>query len=318
MAQPTVGFGEGVAAGALGLGAGAMALKKGGMGRLLHRTPASVSKMTNTALLRSEADQVAKTMSRLSKKELTALNNSKLVQSGMPAERAYQLASRSLSPGEDLVGFLSKNASGFGAAFLEKLGMIPIGTTPPQPNNQAQKLLEKSQKVGTPDDPKGPAYKPLHMMKPKTPGTPDSSSSYSSPVKFGSVARDFFAKLAFNTSVYSGPGWPGRFRQTSGVRPIGEGVAPASSFDERLAGNAHEESPPKSKKLEKKAFRGSGYGDASSHGAWSGNGGRHASVLAFKPIPAASVLDPHIKSGGESDDLVERAKKALMVKKSLA
>lgn len=175
--------------------------------------------------------------------------------------------------------------------FQVKQAMIPttaypVGSTLPE----AQKKLRKTQRIGTPDDP-NMGIKPLNAIKPP---------------KTASVARSFFAKLAFTESMYSGGlSEGGGFRQTSMLQPIGSGVAPASVMDPKLSGSK----PTKLK--EKRAFSASGFGPTSSHGAWDGTGGYDASNP--QPIGAgvapASIMDPKL-SGSRPMKL----KRAAMVK----
>jgi len=168
-----------------------------------------------------------------------------------------------------------------------KSAMIPTSPTMlGAAKNPAAESLAKAQKVGTPDDPNGPKYKALNQVKPTTSGT-QTAVTGSPALKLGSVARDFFAKVAFSASEFSGDTFVFRPQYTSGVRPVGENVEAASVMDPKLSGDA-----PLQK--EKKAFSEAGFGAASSHGAWDGNGGNHASGLHWEDPGPAFVMDPKL------------------------
>lgn len=219
---------------------------------------------------------------------------------GTPAEKSkvYSAVAKKY-PG------LSERSSVPSVAEKAKHAMIP--TTPTMmgaSKNPAMASLAKAQKVGTPDDPNGPKYKALNQVKPATnTATSGTSTSSTSALKLGSVALDLFKKLAFSESSFSGGTFIFRPQYASGVRPVGENAGPASVMDPKLGGEQPSEK-------EKKAFSEAGFGATSQHGAWSGNGGRHASGLAWKDPGPSSVMDP--KLGGESPP--EKYKRALMLK----
>lgn len=316
----------------LGLGAGLMALRRGKVpkGHVVPPVP-RMAPVSEAALRATESKQVQKAMSGLSPQELEMLGKSKMVQAGVPVENAYQMAQASLKPGQSMSDFLAKNASvtGFGSEFLIRLAFMaggdveggedtlvaqvgkpknrmakpamakppekfkvkqaqiptsptPLGTT----GMDAQKKLLKSQKIGTPDDP-NMGIKPLNAIKPPKPITIETTSP-----KVASVARSFFAKLAFSQSQFSGGLSEGRpFRMTSMVQPVGSDVGPAYVMDPKLSGSQ----PAKMK--EKRAFGESGFGPSSITGYGTrGNAGFHAS----NPQPVGSgvessyVMDPKL------------------------
>jgi len=144
------------------------------------------------------------------------MTNPLVSQGGMAPEMALMHIRDSMKPGDKIVDFLARQktpqvTSKIGMAHvsqltlmegpffdeLSKIAMFPTSSTPVGTTGmQAQKKLKKSQKVGTPDDPKGPTYKAMNQFKPpKMPGMP---------------------KVGFATSGFSGPLSMGGFPQASG------------------------------------------------------------------------------------------------------
>ena len=112
------------------------------------------------------------------------------------------------------------------AAPTEKLRVkqanFPTGPSPFKLPNDPAKQLAKAQKVGTPDDPVGPKFKPLNMLK--TPGMTDGTSS--------STSTSSSMKVAFAGTGFGPTGGVFRPRYASLVQPIG---APAlGAFDPQL------------------------------------------------------------------------------------
>lgn len=112
---------------------------------------------------------------------------------------------------------------------LSKISMIPVGpnTLSQQQQNDPAARLAKSQKVGTPDDPKGPKYKPLNMLKPPK------------------VAM----KLAFQTSSFAG----GQLYPSPRANPLPvSGARPPSAVAQdpqlKYSGEAGKDAKCKSKK----------------------------------------------------------------------
>lgn len=193
----------------------------------------------------------------------------------------------------------------------DKLAMIPTNT-PDQ--NKAQKRLEKTQKVGTPDDPNGPKYKGFNMFKPPKMPTTTVATSTSSKMASATPGSNLFAKLAFGQSSFSGDMGYGRFPMVSGM-PAFQNPA-MGSRDPMLKESGNK--PKKLKEIKKQAFTQSGSsGDIRNHGAWSGTGSRGGvSGLAPWQDPPMGAVDPQLKMSGGTGDRLHKFKQALMVKES--
>lgn len=272
--------------------------------------------MSEAQGLAHEAKQVKNWMSSVSPGDMQRLKESKLVQAGMPVEYAYQHAMNSRSAGQSLGDFLAKNAAAMPSKiafmgsdssslsdqvgrskerpkvsvapdpkFRVKQAMIPSSPGPYQTSQRPQNRLAKAQRVGTPDDPNGTQFKPLHMVKPKKPEMP---------------------KVAFTQSSFGPTGGVWRPKYTSVVQPIG--AAPVAIQDPNIkqGGNATPEQVKKASLFPESVF-----GATSMHGAYSGNGGNHASVI--QPIGAdlPIIQDPRLKQGGNATP-----KKAAIIKMS--
>ncbi len=94
--------------------------------------------------------------------------------------------------------------------FQVKSAMIPLGTPKVNPSSPQAKLL-KAQRVGTPEDPKGTQFKPLHMLKPpKVEGV-----ARAQPPKMPGMP-----KVGFDTSQFSGILSEGRFFHPPMMPPL--------------------------------------------------------------------------------------------------
>jgi hypothetical protein len=168
-----------------------------------------------------------------------------------------------------------------------KVAMFPTTPTPMGTTGmQAQKQLMKSQQVGTTDDKNSVQFKPLNQTGTKVPGVANSASG----VK---MAAALMAKWAFGSTGFGPTGGVFRpqYESYQGTTPIASPVV----MDPRIkhGGNC----PPSTKKV---AFSQSGFGQATSLGAYGGNGGYHESYQGQTPIPSAVVMDPRIKRAGEA------------------
>lgn len=214
-------------AGAAGVGAaaataGGLVLKKP-IARLAHgarkalRIKQSLPKirsMSTTQLNTHESGLVNDLMGSLSPETMATLKNSKLVKSGVPVEQAVQIAQLSLKPGEDLATFIAKQAhfisDGSYAFFNEMHQILKEAGGLIQPPTPQVKNIANSQRVGTPDDPKGLQVRPLNNNSVKQRGV-----ATAEPIGFGDVA-----KVAFADSGFGPTGGVWRPRYSSVVQPL--------------------------------------------------------------------------------------------------